>query len=223
MSKSQKERVKNSFIENRPVDLASPTSSSPHSIPSTHPQSSSSHSSHPPTSPKHLPSPPHSPHHKTSPHNVPSPLTLPEADVEQEKGLDMPDEILAVVNEITWKNHYLSSDSPFNQFITKTPENDDQDFHCTICKQDYNEEADDQSKRIVQLKTCEDKFHLECIAEHWGKGKKDCPNCRRKFDFKHVEVKEECREWSRSRNYKINFPTILFILYKHIIFVLLIF
>jgi len=105
MSKSQKERVKNSFIENRPVDLASPTSSSPHSIPSTHPQSSSSHSSHPPTSPKHLPSPPHSPHHKTSPHNVPSPLTLPEADVEQEKGLDMPDEILAVVNEITWKNH----------------------------------------------------------------------------------------------------------------------
>nr|CAD2204201.1 unnamed protein product [Meloidogyne enterolobii] len=105
----------------------------------------------------------------------------------------MPDEIRAVINEITWKNHYLSPDSPFNQFITKTPEND-QDFHCTICKQDSNEElsqADDQSKQIVQLKTCEDKFHLECIAQHWGKGKKDCPNCRRKFEVKHVEVKEE--------------------------------
>uniref|UniRef100_A0A1I8AYN6 RING-type domain-containing protein n=1 Tax=Meloidogyne hapla TaxID=6305 RepID=A0A1I8AYN6_MELHA len=161
----------------------------------THPSIPSSSSVHPqdPSPSTTLHQSPPSPHHKTSisiSELTPSIEALPEDKLEaQEREKTMPDEIRAVINEITWKEHISTPNSPLNQFLT--PQGSPHGFRCILCQYDYIP-GFDPSEQIAQLKPCNHKFHLKCFAEFWwGKGKKHCPLCNQHFVENKGQEKDE--------------------------------
>ncbi|KAF7635302.1 RING-type domain-containing protein [Meloidogyne graminicola] len=154
--------------------------------PTTHPLSPSTHHHHPQDP---SPSIPNNPSLPQSPHLHNIDVNMDEiAQIYQENEMEMPIEIKAVINEITWEEHISTPNSILNQFLIP------RSFRCSICYEDYFP-SPENVEQIVALEPCRHQFHLTCFAKYWSRGEKTCPLCRQPFiedkNFKNEKKKEE--------------------------------